>query len=192
MNILKKLHKFIPGFRQLSSNSMIIAATYYGAAVFIFLRYWYWGLALLALPFLIFNLLDLNASRKGRPALIAAIAAGAFVLLGTASGFSAGGLQGNPSAVPLPSMAASAPAVAATVLPTTTPSEPAPSPVRTASTPATPPSLQPSATPMPEIGQYAYVASKNSTVFHKPDCASAKKIKPGNLVGFKTREEAIA
>jgi len=38
---------------------------------------------------------------------------------------------------------------------------------------------------------WEYVASKKSKVFHKPDCTWAKKIKPGNLIGFKNREEAI-
>jgi len=38
--------------------------------------------------------------------------------------------------------------------------------------------------------EWNYVASKNSKVFHKPDCKWARKIKPGNLIGFKSREEA--
>jgi micrococcal nuclease len=36
-----------------------------------------------------------------------------------------------------------------------------------------------------------YVASKNSNVFHKPDCAWAKKIKPENLIYYSSRNEAI-
>jgi phosphatidylserine/phosphatidylglycerophosphate/cardiolipin synthase-like enzyme len=36
-----------------------------------------------------------------------------------------------------------------------------------------------------------YVASKNSAVFHKPDCKSAAKISEKNLVHYSTREEAI-
>jgi beta-lactamase superfamily II metal-dependent hydrolase len=40
--------------------------------------------------------------------------------------------------------------------------------------------------------EYKYAASKKSKVFHYIDCSSAKKISPGNLVLFKTREEAIA
>jgi len=39
--------------------------------------------------------------------------------------------------------------------------------------------------------EYEYVASKNSKVFHKPDCRWAKKISPENLVGYNSREEAI-
>jgi hypothetical protein len=39
--------------------------------------------------------------------------------------------------------------------------------------------------------EYEYVASKNSDVFHKPDCSSAKRIKPENLVGYNSRDEAI-
>jgi micrococcal nuclease len=37
-----------------------------------------------------------------------------------------------------------------------------------------------------------FVGSKNSDVYHYPDCASAKKIKPGNLVIFNSVEEAKA
>jgi hypothetical protein len=37
-----------------------------------------------------------------------------------------------------------------------------------------------------------FVASKNSKVFHKPDCPSAQKIKPENLVTYGSRDEAIA
>ena len=39
--------------------------------------------------------------------------------------------------------------------------------------------------------EYKYVASRNSDVFHSPDCSSAKRIKPENLVGYSSREEAI-
>ncbi len=42
-----------------------------------------------------------------------------------------------------------------------------------------------------EPAEYKYVASKNSKVFHKPDCSSVKRIKPENLVGFNSRDEAI-
>ena len=42
------------------------------------------------------------------------------------------------------------------------------------------------------VAEYKYVASKNSTVFHNPQCRSAKRIKPENLVGYYNREEAIA
>lgn len=43
----------------------------------------------------------------------------------------------------------------------------------------------------PEVGQYAYVASIHSEVFLRPSCRWVRKIKPANLIGFKTREEAI-
>jgi hypothetical protein len=39
--------------------------------------------------------------------------------------------------------------------------------------------------------KYKYVASKNSKVFHKPDCRWAKRIKPANLVTYSSRAEAI-
>jgi hypothetical protein len=38
----------------------------------------------------------------------------------------------------------------------------------------------------------AFVASKNSQVFHKASCSSAKRISPNNLVSYATRDEAIA
>jgi len=41
------------------------------------------------------------------------------------------------------------------------------------------------------MAEYEYVASKNSNVFHKPDCRWAKKISSENLVGYNSREEAI-
>jgi len=37
-----------------------------------------------------------------------------------------------------------------------------------------------------------YIASKNSPVFHKPECQFAQKISPENLVTYSTTEEAIA
>ncbi len=40
-------------------------------------------------------------------------------------------------------------------------------------------------------GQGGYVASKNSKVFHRPDCKAAEKISQNNLVRFTTREAAI-
>jgi len=39
--------------------------------------------------------------------------------------------------------------------------------------------------------EWKYVASKNSNVFHRPECKWAKRISPKNLIGFKSREEAI-
>ncbi len=43
----------------------------------------------------------------------------------------------------------------------------------------------------PAATGYKYVASKNRKVFHKPDCSSAKRIKPENLTGYNNRNEAI-
>jgi len=42
----------------------------------------------------------------------------------------------------------------------------------------------------PTTAEHGFVASKNSKVFHKPNCSSAKRIKPANLVTFSTREKA--
>ena len=41
------------------------------------------------------------------------------------------------------------------------------------------------------VAEYKYVASKNSKVFHKPDCRWVKRILAKNLVGYNSREEAI-
>jgi hypothetical protein len=41
------------------------------------------------------------------------------------------------------------------------------------------------------IVEYKYVASKNGDVFHTPNCRSAKRILPENMVGYSSREEAI-
>jgi len=43
----------------------------------------------------------------------------------------------------------------------------------------------------PTVAEYKYVASKNSEVFHKPDCRWAKRIAAKNLVGYNSRDEAI-
>lgn len=39
--------------------------------------------------------------------------------------------------------------------------------------------------------EYKFVASKNSNVFHRPDCSSAERIKPANLVAYNSRGEAL-
>ena len=39
--------------------------------------------------------------------------------------------------------------------------------------------------------RYEYVSSKNSQVFHSPQCRSVKRIKPENLVGYNSRNEVI-
>jgi len=39
--------------------------------------------------------------------------------------------------------------------------------------------------------EYKFVASKNSDVFHRPDCSSAKRIKAANLVDYNSRAEAL-
>lgn len=42
------------------------------------------------------------------------------------------------------------------------------------------------------VVRYSFVASKSSTVFHRPDCRWTQRISERNLVHYKTREEAIA
>jgi len=43
----------------------------------------------------------------------------------------------------------------------------------------------------PAVAKYEYIASKNSKVFHKPECSSAKRILPKNLVGYNSRDEVL-
>jgi hypothetical protein len=43
----------------------------------------------------------------------------------------------------------------------------------------------------PATAKYKYVSSKNSKVFHLPDCSSAGRIKPENLVSYNSRAEAV-
>lgn len=43
----------------------------------------------------------------------------------------------------------------------------------------------------PAVAKYNYVASKNSKVFHNPECSSAKRILPKNLVGYNSRNEVL-
>jgi len=41
------------------------------------------------------------------------------------------------------------------------------------------------------ISGYAFVSSASSQVFHRPDCRWARNIASGNLVGYKSRPEAV-
>jgi len=41
------------------------------------------------------------------------------------------------------------------------------------------------------ISEHKYVASKSSTIFHKPDCRWAKNISEENLVSYTSKDEAI-
>ncbi len=50
---------------------------------------------------------------------------------------------------------------------------------------------QPPAAAKPDSVKYPYEASKNSGIFHKAECVSVAKIKPENLTGYKTRDEAL-
>lgn len=177
MKFLRSLHRYIPGFRRLSANSMIIAGTYYGAAILTMVKYWYWGLALLALPFFVFFLLDLNREKNRRVSLAVAVAAGLAVLLGAAGGLSTGSLQaGAQSALR---------AGVSTQLQSKAFASPAALTAKAAAVSASPAAS-------PAQAQYAFVSAKGSKIFHRPDCSSAKRIKPENIIGFQTREEAVA
>ncbi len=43
----------------------------------------------------------------------------------------------------------------------------------------------------PVTAEYKYIASKNSKVFHSLGCSSARRIKPGNIVSYSIRAEAV-
>jgi hypothetical protein len=68
---------------------------------------------------------------------------------------------------------------------------------RAESTPAVPPSARtggqdgPEDAVRPSLVQFRFVASRNSSVFHRPDCRWAQNIAEKNLVGFETRDEAL-
>jgi hypothetical protein len=49
----------------------------------------------------------------------------------------------------------------------------------------------PEDTMRPSLIQFQFVASRNSSVFHRPDCRWAQNIAEKNLVGFRTRDEAV-
>lgn len=212
MKFLKSIRQHIPGFRRLSSNSMIIAATYYGAAILAMVKYWYWGLALLALPFLVFHLLELNRASARRISLAVSVTAGVLVLLGTACGLSPGGVSGDITETRSPATPTelsttfatqeAEPSALATLLLAVAPSHTFASTEEAATTPGptAAPSSEPGATLTPPVEpsgstlpvKFAFVASKSGKVFHRPECSSAKRIKPENLTGFSTREEALA
>jgi len=54
------------------------------------------------------------------------------------------------------------------------------------------PPIVKSETKTSESKEYKYAASKNSDVFHYISCSDVARIKPENLILFKTREEALA
>lgn len=42
-----------------------------------------------------------------------------------------------------------------------------------------------------EVAEYKYVSSKNSKVFHMPECHWVEQIKPENMIGYNSRDEAV-
>lgn len=176
---MRILTRHIPGFRSGSATSRAVAITYYAAATAIGAAYWPWGGALLALPFLVFALVDLGHARNRRGKLLTVAVAGAVLVGMAALGLSAQGYRPK-AAEARPALAVAVGADAAS-----TPMAPAPS---VAAPMATAPAAAPTAQPV----ALAYVASRSGKVFHLPSCASARNIKPENRVAFAAREEAIA
>lgn len=62
---------------------------------------------------------------------------------------------------------------------------------RNESSAAEPGRSSPPSIPSIAIVASGFVASKNSQVFHKPDCKSAKNISAKNLISYATKDEAI-
>lgn len=167
---LRAVSQYIPGFRHPSQTSIAVAVTYYAAALAVAAVAWPWGIALLAAPFFVFALADPGHAHSRRAIITAGVAA-ACILLGVALGLSQQGyrLKANPAH------------------PALTQSTMAPRAV------ATKPLLERlSATAPLDPQTLVYVASKSGKVFHRPDCASAKNIKPENRVQFASRDAAIA
>jgi hypothetical protein len=54
-----------------------------------------------------------------------------------------------------------------------------------------PPPAAPRVENQPMVPGYACVASKGSSVFHRPTCRLARKIAPGNLITYRSRLEAL-
>lgn len=50
---------------------------------------------------------------------------------------------------------------------------------------------QPSVQNLQTVSGYPFVASRSSSVFHRPDCRWAQNIAAGNRVGYASREEAL-
>ena len=183
---------------------MVIAATYYGVAAVTAFRYWYWALLLFALPFFIFSLLDIHRDKRKKDAVCVMAVSGALILAGAACGVFAAGWMAQPVALhavatasPVrsasPALAVSpSPTIAAIpILSATKASSAAPS--TATATHATAPAPTEAFVPVKLTDQeYHFFASKNSKTFHLPGCSSAKRVNPDNLIGFKTREEAIA
>lgn len=56
---------------------------------------------------------------------------------------------------------------------------------------ATTPQIAVASSTTPNTANCAYVGSKNSDKFYLPTCSYAKRVKPENLVCFKTADEAL-
>ena len=68
---------------------------------------------------------------------------------------------------------------------------PPPEPPAPESDPPVPPRFEPEPEPpAPPVSTGVFVGSKNSDVYHYPNCSSAKKIKPSNLITFNSVQEA--
>ena len=220
MKFIQSVAQHIPGLRKLSPSSMVIAVTYYGVAGVTAFRYWYWGLALLALPFFVFCLVGIDRQKHRKRAIAVAAVLAAAILGCTAIGLSSGGFSAKmpESSHPLASLLsadstykATLGLITASTIPTNDDAPTgAPSVAQIAAVQAssagqtaslfftstkTPLAADTKTTETPSAdpvkSELAYVATKSGKVFHLSTCSSAKRIKKENLVTFKTREEAV-
>ncbi len=169
----KSLLRRIAGDRPVSQPAMVLALTWFGAAAFVMARHFWWGVAMAALPCLLFALS--GAGRRYRRVLVSA-AACLLVLVAMDSGLA------QPSRSPEPHAIAP---VAATI---TSPAEATSAATGISAASATD-GLAGEASPAAEL---RIVASSRGEVYHLPGCASAKRIKPENLVAYSSLEEAKA
>ncbi len=169
----KTLLRCIPSFLRRSPPAMVLALTWFGAAALLMTTSFWWGLAMAALPLFLLALAGAGPLAKLNRRVLVIAAAGALVLAALSGGFA----QARQAAQPLPVSAISA---AAQTMTFTT---------KAAITATATPAQTLLASPVEGVG---FVASRQGEVYHLPDCASAKRIKPENLVAYPSFEEAEA
>lgn len=166
------LPRCIPGFRRRSPPAMVLALTWFGAAAMLMATGFWWGLAMAALPFFLFAVTGAGLAGRLNRRVLASVAAGALLLMALGGGFA----QARQAAQPLPVSAISATAQVNAQS-------------NKAATATATPAQTSLASPVEGVG---FVASRQGEVYHLPDCASAKQIKPENLVAYPSFEEAEA
>ncbi len=175
----KTLLRRVPGFRRRNPAAMVLALTWFGAAALLIARHLWWGLAMASVPFFLFAIADAGLAGRRNRRVLAIVAAGVLVLVALG-----GGLAHARQTVVRP-IHEGAPSITATAA-TTAPGQVG---SRTTETATASPDIVTAAI---DTNGAVFVASRQGEVYHRPDCASAKRIKPENLVAFPSWEEAKA